>query len=76
MAKAICRDMYYTVADVAGLLGVNERLVRLGIKEQATGWTFPVVISGIRIMIPRHSFDVWYRERFGTEVQNETKARG
>jgi hypothetical protein len=37
MAKAICRDMYYTVADVAGLLGVNERLVRLGIKEQATG---------------------------------------
>lgn len=70
MAKAICRDMYYTVADIAGLLGVNERLVRLGIKEQATGWTFPVVISGIRIMIPRHSFDVWYRERFGTEVQD------
>ena len=63
-------EMYYKVKEVAQILHTNEHFVRMGIREQAVGWSFPAIVSGDRIMIPRHSFDVWYRERFGTEVQN------
>lgn len=63
-------EMYYTVTAVAKILRTNQQAVRTGIRERAVGWDFPAIIVDRKIMIPRHSFDVWYRERFGTEVQN------
>ena len=68
-------EMYYKVIEVAKILHTREMNVRIGIRERAVGWDFPAIVTGQRIMIPRHSFDVWYRERFGKDVNDESKTR-
>lgn len=63
-------EMYYKVKEVAKILHTAPTAVRIGIREQAVGWDFPAIVSGDSIQIPRHSFDVWYRERFGKDVND------